>query len=51
MLKKITDGVYRYKGAIKLSQGTIRYTVRVRPSNGYFAHKFELPLVTWAENF
>ena len=44
-------GVYRYRGSLKVSQRILGYTVRVRPANGYFTRKFELPFVTWAENF
>lgn len=31
--------------------GTFDYTVRVRPGNPDLIHKFELPLVAWAERF
>lgn len=46
------EGEYLFIGRLPLEhQGTIGYTVRVRPSNTYFAHQHELPLVTWARDF
>ncbi|AEG16314.1 alpha-glucan phosphorylase [Desulfofundulus kuznetsovii DSM 6115] len=45
------EGTYLYRGNLILPQGTVGYTVRVRPANGDFAHIFELPLVAWAPHF
>ncbi len=45
------EGTYLYRGNLILPQGTLGYTVRVRPANGDFAHIFELPLVAWAPHF
>lgn len=43
--------LFNFKGHILLPQGTFGYTVRVRPGNPDLLHKFELPLVSWAEGF
>ncbi len=45
------DGLYNFKGQVILPQGTFGYTVRVRPGNADLLHRFELPLVAWAERF
>ncbi|WP_031515066.1 alpha-glucan family phosphorylase [Desulfofalx alkaliphila] len=50
-VEKLSDGLYRFKGSLKLDQGTLGYALRVRPINEHFTHKFELPLITWAPNF
>jgi starch phosphorylase len=42
------EGLYRYRGSITLPQGAVGFTVRVRPANPNFIHRFDLPLVTWA---
>lgn len=42
---------YIYKGSVVLPQGTIGYTVRIRPHSQDLASEFELPLVTWAQGF
>lgn len=44
-------GLYIFAGQVILPQGTFGYTVRVRPGNQDLIHKFELPLVTWAERY
>lgn len=44
-------GIHVFKGKLKVKQGTMGYTVRIRPHSQHFAHKFELNLVTWAPNF
>ncbi|MCL6611997.1 MAG: alpha-glucan family phosphorylase [Peptococcaceae bacterium] len=48
LVGQVGDGVYRYRGSFTLPQGAIGYTVRVRPVSPDFAHRFDLPLVTWA---
>ncbi|MHB8156667.1 MAG: alpha-glucan family phosphorylase [Desulfocucumaceae bacterium] len=48
LAEQIGEGVYCYRGNLTLPQGAFGYTVRVRPANPDFAHKFDLPLVTWA---
>lgn len=48
LVDKMADGVYRYRGSFSLPQGAVGYTVRVRPVSPDFAHRFDLPLVTWA---
>ncbi|MFZ5596767.1 MAG: alpha-glucan family phosphorylase [Bacillota bacterium] len=48
MVDQVGDGIYRYRGIITLPQGSIGYTVRVRPASPYLAHAFDLPLVSWA---
>lgn len=48
---QFTEGLYKYKGAFTLEQGTCGFTVRIRPANPHFATKFELPLASWAQNF
>lgn len=49
---QLGDGRYRFAGMLPLEhQGTIGYTVRVRPSNAYLAHQYEIPLAIWAEDF
>lgn len=45
------DGIHRYKGTLQVKQGTVGYTVRVRPHSQHFANKFELNLVAWAPSF
>ncbi len=46
------EGEYTFAGEVPLElQGTIGYTVRVRPSNKDFAHQYEVPLATWAQDF
>ncbi|NPV27425.1 MAG: alpha-glucan family phosphorylase [Firmicutes bacterium] len=46
------EGTYRFTGRLPLKeQGTLGYTVRIRPAHPHFAHHFELPLVTWAPCF
>ena len=45
------EQTYRYEESLIMPQGTYGYTVRVRPDHRFFAHPFELPLVTWAETF
>lgn len=50
-VEHLSEGMYRFKGTMKLEQGTLGYTLRVRPINKHFANKFELPLITWAPNF
>lgn len=45
------EGLHSFKGNLHLKQGTVGYTVRVRPRSEHFADKFELHLVTWAPNF
>ncbi|MCL6635432.1 MAG: alpha-glucan family phosphorylase [Peptococcaceae bacterium] len=45
------DGRYLYEGRLLLPQGTYGFTVRVRPHCRDFVHRFELPLVAWAERF
>ena len=51
LLERTGEGAYRFAGEISLDQGTLGYTVRVRPHSPYFINKFEVPLVTWARNF
>jgi starch phosphorylase len=51
MTGQTPEGTYLYRGNLILPQGTVGYTVRVRPANGDFAHIFELPLVAWAPHF
>jgi len=49
---QVGEGEYRFVGGFPLEQqGTIGYTVRVRPSNKDFAHQYEVPLATWAPDF
>lgn len=43
--------IFNYKGQMLLPQGTFGYTVRIRTGNSDLLHKFELPLVSWAERF
>ncbi|MEG6616340.1 alpha-glucan family phosphorylase [Peptococcaceae bacterium 1198_IL3148] len=50
-VEQISEGVHRFRGSLNLEQGTLGYTIRVRPESPHFASKFELPLVTWAANF
>jgi starch phosphorylase len=46
------EGEYMFTGGIPLEfQGTLGYTVRVRPSNKNLAHQYEVPLATWAPDF
>lgn len=49
MVERLEEGVYKYRGSFKLPQGTVGYTVRVRPASPDFANNFDLPLVTWAK--
>ncbi|MQL52916.1 alpha-glucan family phosphorylase [Desulfofundulus thermobenzoicus] len=49
--ERLPDGNHRYTGRLILPQGTLGYTVRVRPVHPDFAHIFELPLVAWAPAF
>lgn len=52
MEKQVGEGEYRFVGGLHLDhQGTIGYTVRVRPLNKDFAHQYEVPLATWAPDF
>ncbi len=44
-------GLFNFTGQVILPQGTFGYTVRVRPGSPELLHKFELPLVAWAERF
>lgn len=49
---KTGESEYLYSGQLSLErQGTLGFTVRVRPTNQYLAHEYELPLVTWARDF
>jgi len=48
LVDQVGEGTYRYRGNLTLPQGAVGYTVRVRPSSPDFAHRFDLPLVTWA---
>jgi starch phosphorylase len=50
-VEQVAEGIHRFKGSFMLEQGTLGYTIRVRPESPHFANKFELPLVTWAPNF
>ena len=45
------DGLCHFTGRAILPQGTFGYTVRVRPGHPDLPHKFDLPLVAWAERF
>ena len=45
------DASYRFTGSVTLTQGTLGYTVRVRPEDSRFVAPFELPLVAWAPEF
>lgn len=48
----LEEGEYRFVGGLSLEeQGTIGYTVRVRPANKDFAHQYEVPLAVWAPDF
>ncbi len=49
-VERIEEGIYKYRGSFKLPQGTVGYTVRVRPANPGLASNFGLPLVTWANS-
>ncbi|AEG60877.1 alpha-glucan family phosphorylase [Desulforamulus ruminis] len=49
--EQFSEGLYKYKGAFALEQGTCGFTVRIRPEHPYFATKFELPLASWAQSF
>lgn len=49
--EKGEDGLYNFLGQVILPQGTFGYTVRVRPGSPELVHRFELPLVAWAERF
>lgn len=49
--RRSEDGVNCYVGQVILPQGTFGYTVRVIPGHQDFVRKFEMPLVTWADNF
>ncbi|MBE3586118.1 MAG: alpha-glucan family phosphorylase [Thermoanaerobacter sp.] len=49
--EQTSTGAYLYRGNLILPQGTIGFTVRVRPASDGFAHIFELPLVAWAPQF
>lgn len=40
-----------YLAQVILPQGTFGFTVRVRPQHPDFLHRFELPLVRWADRF
>ena len=51
LLERTAEGVYRFAGEIDLEQGTLGYTVRIRPQSPHFIDKFEVPLVTWAQSF
>lgn len=51
LLERTEEGSYRFAGEISLDQGTLGYTVRIRPHSPYFIDKFEVPLVTWARSF
>lgn len=50
-VEQLPEGTHLYSGILILPQGTLGYTVRVRPSHPEFTHIFELPLVTWVPNF
>ncbi|MTI81839.1 MAG: glycosyltransferase family 1 protein [Firmicutes bacterium] len=50
-VEQVTEGIHNFRGIVKPRQGTLGYTVRVRPTNPHFAIRFELPLVSWAPNF
>ncbi|MBM7856079.1 starch phosphorylase [Desulfohalotomaculum tongense] len=50
-VEQVSEGIHNFRGAVKPEQGTLGYTVRVRPNNPHFANKFEVPLVSWAPNF
>ncbi|MEW6572811.1 MAG: alpha-glucan family phosphorylase [Bacillota bacterium] len=46
-----SDSNYLYEAKVSLTQGTLGFTVRVRPSHPDLVHPFEIPLVTWAPEF
>lgn len=48
--KQLGENLYLYTGKLALPQGALGYTVRVRPNSPEFSHKFEMPLVTWADD-
>jgi len=48
LVEQVGEGVFRYRGNMTLPQGAIGFTVRVRPSSPDLAHRFDLPLITWA---
>lgn len=45
------DANYLYRTTVTLMQGTLGFTVRVRPAHPDLVYPFELPLITWAPEF
>ncbi|WP_066637850.1 alpha-glucan family phosphorylase [Desulfolucanica intricata] len=51
LISQLSEDEYHFSGYMKPPQGTLGYSVRVRPSHPDLGHHFELPLVTWAHAF
>ncbi|MBO8138293.1 MAG: alpha-glucan family phosphorylase [Desulfotomaculum sp.] len=50
-VEQVSEGVHNFRGTVRPEQGTLGYTVRVRPQHPNFVNNFELPLISWAPNF
>lgn len=46
-----SNPLYLYRTTVTLTQGTLGFTVRVRPTHPDLVHPLEVPLVTWAPEF